>query len=318
MADLEISRLEPGQAAAIVDCFKRVYGDSYANEVFYDAGALADALRTGRIGSVGAVSADGTVFAHMAMTVHAEATVIELGNTVVDPALRGGGLAWEVGAELSRWAQELDYPGFLHYPTTSHHIMQRRSVTRGFETGLMLGYIPADTNGQVREQARRGRQAATIVYEPYRVGPAAAAHLPERYAELLTRLAAPTGLVRDWQQSRGHGRADSIMAISRFARRGLLRIHVDRVGDDIERTLAALLDDPSPCRQVDFRLSDVAVAAGVEAAVALGYRFCGWLPGYRHGDVLRLQRVDEAVTEVNPELVNPVAQSLLIAYRDGS
>ena len=81
--------------------------------------------------------------------------MVELGNTVVDPAARGGGLAWKVGAELSSWCRELGYQGFLHYPTTDHHIMQRQSVKAGFETGLMLGYIPAETHGQVGEAGGR-------------------------------------------------------------------------------------------------------------------------------------------------------------------
>ena len=33
---MRIARLGPDQAEAVVDCFRRVYGNSYANELFYD------------------------------------------------------------------------------------------------------------------------------------------------------------------------------------------------------------------------------------------------------------------------------------------
>ena len=103
MTDIRILRLHKADAPGIVDCFKRVYGDSYANELFYDPDALSQAIAVGRVGSVGARTADGTILGHMAMTVHADAYVVELGNSVVDPAARGKGLAWKGGAQLSTW-----------------------------------------------------------------------------------------------------------------------------------------------------------------------------------------------------------------------
>ena len=107
MSETSIRRLTPNDARAIVACFERVYGHTYANEIFYDASTLRSALLDGRIGSVGAVK-DGSIVAHMAMTVHSsESMYIELGNTVVDPTARGEGLAWQVGAALTDWCIEL-------------------------------------------------------------------------------------------------------------------------------------------------------------------------------------------------------------------
>jgi len=314
MTDYQVSRLGAEHAQAIVDCFERVYGGSYANELFHDAAALAQALAGGRIGSVGAIGPDGRLLGHMAMTVHPQAVHVELGNTVVDPAARGGGLAWQIGAALSDWCRELGYRGFLHYPTTDHHIMQRRSVARGFETGLMLGYIPAETDGRVRPRSGILRQAATIVFEAYEPGVAAECFVPGRYAGLIESLALPTGLARTWRSPAARGGAVSRVESLRLSRRGLVRLDVVRCGLDLETALCALADDPLPCRQVDFRMDDPAIGAGVETAAALGFRFCGWLPGFRQSDVLRLQRPDEAATDLTPRLENPVARRLLNHY----
>lgn len=316
MTSTSIVRLAAADAAAIVDCFRRVYGDSYANELFYDAAALARALAAGRVGSVGARSADGVILGHMAMTVHPDASVVELGNTVVDPAARGQGLAWKVGAELSAWCRDLGYQGFLHYPTTDHHIMQRQSVKAGFEIGLMLGYIPAETHGRVGAADRSGRQAATIVYEPYGPGETFEGFVPVEYMDLLTKLTQRTGLPRTWRSSEEvpalAGKSDRLIQ----AKRGLDRCSFIRVGADIEHVLAAFSDSLAPCLQIDLPMTDAAIGHGVRFAKDLGFGFCGWLPGYRAGDVLRLQRVAPNVTDLSPALENPDARDLLEVFRD--
>jgi GNAT superfamily N-acetyltransferase len=317
-----IRRLDPGDAPRVVDCFRRAYGDSYANELFYDATRLAERMGSGQVGCVGAVTGSGTVLGHMAMTRHPEATSVELGNTVVDPAARGQGLAWRIGAALTGWSVELGYRGYLHYPTTDHHVMQRQSVKAGFEVGLMLGYIPAETRAGMADHERHGRQAATIVYQalsPDAPEPALPVYLPAYGAELVRAFARDIGLARDWRTPEAAAIASSVITTARFEKRGLLRISVARVGADLRAQLEAALapDHPAsaarswPCRQVDFSMADCAVDDGVEAARRLGFRFCGWLPGFASADVFRMQRADPSQTDLNPDLVNPVARALL-------
>lgn len=308
---MEISRLEPVDAGQVVDCFRRVYGDSYANELFYDPDALGEAMATGRIGCVGAKDERGVVMAHMALSVRPGASVVEQGNTVVDPAARGQGLAWKVGAELSAWSQELGYRGFLHYPTTDHHIMQRQSVKAGYETGLMLGYIPAETDGHVRDEASLLREAATIVYQPFRSGEKATCYLPSYCEGEITSFAKATGLPRVWRSGKGTSATESTATLSRMEKRGLHRLVVDRAGFDLDGRIGELESLQAPCRQIDFLMSDSGLEAAVAVAREAGYWFCGWLPGYRAADVLRMQKVAQDQTNMVPGLVNPVASSLL-------
>jgi GNAT superfamily N-acetyltransferase len=320
----DIRRLQPDAAADIVDCFRRVYGESYANELFYDAQRLGAHMREGRIGCVGAVDDRGRLIAHMAMTIRPGARTVELGNTVVDPGARGQGLAWQVGASLTAWSVELGYRGYLHYPTADHHIMQRQSVKRGFETGLMLGYIPVETDGQVavRNVTGSGRQAATIVYEPLAGESLADApsgrqpetlYLPSHASDLVRQFARATGLERTWlgpAATAATPRTSDAQA-DRFPKRGLVRMRVERAGDDLPGRLRELEATAAPCRQIDFGMGDPNIEFGVETARTLGYWFCGWLPGHGATDIFRLQNVDRAQTNLSPSLVNPVAQSLL-------
>lgn len=312
-----VKRLIPSHAPAIADCFRRVYGESYANEVFYDVERLAEALAGGTLCSVGAVADDGRVMGHMAMTIHAGARHTELGNTVVDPAARGEGLAWRVGAGLTDWAKEKGFEGYLHYPTTDHHIMQQRSVKGGFETGLMLGYIPAETDGQVNDANNGLRAAATIVFEPLMpLRHREAGFLPSLYGELLREMANACGATRDWVGA-DESRIPTLSSESdlrEYSKRDLVRLEVSRIGADVATVIGRFATLPHACKQVDFRLDDDAIAFGVEHARASDFVFCGWLPGFRECDVLRLQAVDER-SDPAPGVVNPVGRELSARIR---
>ncbi|MEM6999189.1 MAG: GNAT family N-acetyltransferase [Pseudomonadota bacterium] len=310
---MKIERLNAAYALQIQECFHRVYGDSYANELFYDLAGLTNALQSESLCSVGAIDDNGRILAHMAMTLHRGAKYAELGNTVVDPEARGAGLAWKVGAALTQWAVELGFDGYLHYPTTDHHIMQQQSVKKGFETGLMLGYIPAETDGQVNPAKSALRGAATIVFEPLATpGYDETVFLPSRFAETLQEMARNCGINRTWVAA-GHqqrGQDKSATHVTDHRKRDLTRMHVARIGMDLDQQLTALARSASACRQLDFRLSDPAVTVGVEQATAMGFVFCGWLPGYTVCDVLRLQLIGPE-TDLQPAVVNPRGQQLL-------
>ncbi len=240
----------------------------------------------------------------------------ELGNTVVDPDARGGGLAWRVGDALREWSLELGYDAYLHYPTTDHDIMQRKSVETGFECGVMLGYIPAETDGQAGSGKTYLRSAATIVCNPLRQTQASDLMLPHQYATVLQELVSNSPLARRWQQPapatvQDLPAAQSSCTLTVAERRGLSRLEVAQIGQDIKTRLDDLLATVAPCMQIDFELTDVAIDTGVEAAIEAGFVFCGWLPGYRASDVLRLQRVDVPVTDVQPAVVNAEAQKMI-------
>ena len=307
-----ITRLQPEHAAAVVDCFRRVYGDTYANPLFYEAAELAQALATKRLCSVGALTGDGRIVGHMAMSLTGPVDTPELGNTVVDPEARGSGIAWQIGAELTAWCRELGFVGFLHYPTTGHHIMQRQSVERGFETGLMLGYIPAETHGKVGTADKSSRHAATIVYEPLNSGDARSSYLGGYGAELIRSFAESCQLRRSWlTPDRSPRDRSSAAEMTRLPSRGLARSTVRRVGRDVDSVLDDLEVTASPCLQIDFLMNDSGIEFGVEAARQRGFFLCGWLPDFRSGDVLRLQKPRIDTTNMTPDLVNDTARKLL-------
>lgn len=311
---MRILRLGPDDAPRIVQCTRRVYGSTYANEDFYDATRLSLRMREGSLFSVGAVRPDGRLLGHMAMSRRPGATAAELGNSMIDPEARGQGLIWKIGSELVSWSLELGDVGFLDYPTTAHHIMQRKSIENGWETGLMLGYIPESTDGKVAAHETLRRDAATIVYHPYpgRGAERRDQYLPSYGSDRIVEFARSTGLLRAWHRPEPpDSSARTSLGTHRFDARDLLRTTVGRSGGDVRRHIEALEAQSAACRQIDFAMSDPGIDAGVSAAIDAGYWFCGWLPGFGAADVFRVQKVDRARTNLSPLLVNPVARSLL-------
>ena len=163
---VDIRQLRTEDAQSLHQCFVRCYGESYANDLFYDVDALASAIAQKQLLSVVALH-NGEVVGHTGLSIkHAGAVGAEAGNTVVDPAMRGQGLLGKLGGALRDLTVAEGYVGYVHYPTTAHDIMQKAATSgTGRETGLMLDYVPADVD-YVDIDAPEGRIAATVVYQP--------------------------------------------------------------------------------------------------------------------------------------------------------
>lgn len=293
----EIRDLVPSDAPSLARCFRRAYGDSYPVASFYDAEATATRLSTGELRSVGAVDAEGEVVAHTALRVQTDgAIVVEAGNTIVDPGWRKQGLLAELGVALGMRCARDGFAGFVHYPTTAHATMQHASVRDGgVEVGVMIGYVPAETDYRELDRAP-GRLAATIAYQPTGSGPALTSHLPERYRPILAGLFDRAGLERQLRPSD----AGAVEALSHRTRlgasltpsEGVMRIELQAAGRDLAEALAELAGHQQAVTLLDISLTCPGSGWVAEVAAAQGYVFSGLLPGFGSGDVLRLQKLD--------------------------
>ncbi len=301
-----IRDLEPGDAEGLVACFRRCYGETYPNEDFYDAATLRQAIETGRLRSVVAVADDGLLVGHTGITARFDgANVIEAGNTVVDPAMRGHGLLTKMGAALHGLCHRSGYGGFVHYPTTAHEVMQRVSVSnKGVETGIMLAYIPAETDYRAFD-SNTGRLAATIAYQPLSPLADRAVVFPNRYEELLAELYDAAELPRGHAPS-GPAAPQSIVSVDHRRRRGLIHLSVQKIGLDLASAVeAGLRVEPAvtpavAVMHVDLPLDDPAINVGVETLVEQGFFYAGLLPEFGPGDVIRLQRLSGGLATATP------------------
>lgn len=310
-----VRSLQPSDAAALSACIERCYGDTYPNSDFYDPQVLTREIAEGTLRSVAAVTPAGEVVGHTSFALRdPEACVVEAGVTVVDPACRGQGLLAELGAALHARCSEEGFAGFVHYPTTAHELMQRSSVGfGGVETGVMLAYVPAETD-YVAVGQPAGRLATTVAYQPIAPLRERAVLLPERHAALLESLYSEIGAPRTGGQARGARKMSSLRS-SRSAREKILRVMVGDAGDDLGHVVASLCDG-ADVAHVDLLLDDPGVERAVEGLAELGFFFGALLPEFGRTDVLRLQRLaGQPPSAFRPQLANPGARRLL-AYID--
>ncbi len=309
-------QLEPADAEGLTRCFERCYGDSYPTKDFYDPGALARMIGSNRLRSVIAVADTGEIVGHTGLTVrHRQARVPEAGNTVVDPAYRGSGVLRELGIALVERCRKDGFAGFMHYPTTAHEVMQKTSLRfGGVETGVMLAYVPAETQYvEVEVDQPAGRLAATVVYQPIGTLTEQDVLLPERYAALLAGLYTSLGAPRGRGATR-KPRERSSVGTTYNAKRSLLHLSVDGIGEDLGTLISELPAEQAAATlaHVDLPLGDPGVGPAVDLLVELGFFYCGLLPGFAAGDVLRLQRLNgEAPSSYRPDLANESARRLL-------
>lgn len=312
---ITVRALTLDDADGLVACFKRCYGDTYSCEDFYHAELLRERILSGSLQSVVAITGDGHLIGHIGLSVrHSGARAIEAGNTVVDPDYRGQGLLGRLGKALEQLCVTSGFDGYLHYPTTAHSIMQKRSIKGGgVETGVMLDYIPADTEYRAIDRGD-GRLATTVVYQPFRKTPKRGVFLPQGYREILGDLYRAAALDRVAATPLNRPTIDATVESRSFeARRSLLHLHVDEVGDDFEkRVKAATTAYPAAVTHVDLSLDDPAVDRAVGVLRGLGFFFCALLPEFARCDVLRLQRLrDPSQYAFAPSLANAGARGLL-------
>ncbi len=308
--------LVDGDITSLVDLFRSCYGTTYSNPIFYDAAVLRDHVVRGSLRSVVAEQS-GRLVGHMALTVHHDGALIcEAGNTVVDPDARGHGVMAQLGMALHDRTRREGFLGYIHYPTTAHDIMQRASVMKGgVETGVLLGYIPADTEYTAIDK-RNHRLAVTVAFQPLdRMPPRNLARLPERYADLLTEIYHSAGLDRIVPEG-DHAVAflrNSVLSHSFNPRRKALHVSVDSVGDDLDESVRKMLNERDPAVAiVDLPVDALGIDAAVESLRSLGFFFAALHPEFCDTDILRLQRLRDRSAEVlNPTLANDGARGIL-------
>ncbi len=281
----------------------------------YHVEDLLREMESGRLRPVIALK-DGHILGHMALVEkHTPARFCEAGITVVHRSARGQGLMMKLATRLHELAQEAGYSGYLQYPTTAHHIMQKASVAYGgIETGLMLSYVGAESDFQGRPSLT-GRLAATVAYQPVSAAPPRRlARLPGRYQTLLRQLYRSLGLPLEVENRPDFSpRHDARLALTFNKRWRYLQMEVEEVGERLGAEVELLIDQYQPCvSYIDLPVDCNGVDLAVESLNAIGFFYSALLPCLYGADILRLQRLQGArESDFQPDLANETAGRLL-------
>ncbi len=195
---LEVRAMEPGDALGLVRCVYRCYGYSYKDSLLYEPRHIAEALRDGRMRSVVAVTADGTVVGHCAVFVERKGDPVpESGRLVVDPRYRGHRLAERMAVHRRDLVGEQGAAGIWAEAVTNHPSSQREVIRLGgVEVGLLIGGSPAAVRMAGFANPNEGRRSLIVTYTPLNRWHATI-HVSERHAEVVADLAQRLHLDRN-------------------------------------------------------------------------------------------------------------------------
>ena len=316
-----VRRMVDDDATGLARCVYRCYGYSYLDPMMYRPRQIRRALRAGTMRSVVAVTADGEVVGHIAVTFERPGDPVpEGGRLVVDPRFRGRHLAERLAHGRAGMVEELGLPGSWCECVANHPFSQREVLSMGgSETGFLVGAQPSTVRMEGVDNAERGRHSLVAMYLPSVDPGPAELHVPERHAAALAELVERMGIDRTVV---GHGvdadpdgapaaQGSTSLTVGVEAGVGLAHLRVDRLGADlverVARELDALAGFDLDVVHLDVVLTDPAAARAVDDLERLGFFWGAWVPCFTpSGDVLRLQRVsDRPVDQDHVELARP-------------
>ncbi|MFZ4517094.1 MAG: GNAT family N-acetyltransferase [Microthrixaceae bacterium] len=300
-----IRRMVVDDAVGLARCVYRCYGYSYLDPLMYRPRQIRRALRAGTMRSVVAVTADGEVVGHVAVTFERPGDPVpEGGKLVVDPRFRGRHLAERLAHGRAEMVAEMGLAGTWSECVANHPFSQREVLSMGgSETGFLVGAQPATVRMEGVDNAVHGRHSLVAMYVPAADPGLAELHVPERHAAFLSGLVERLGVDREVvahdtnpDAARPGRSAATALTVGVEAAVGLAHVRVERIGDDIVERMAdeleALTDFDLDVVHLDVVLTDPAAPQAVEDLERLGFFWGAWVPCFTAaGDVLRLQRI---------------------------
>lgn len=303
-----ISPLAIDDIPHLIACVKRCYGDSYPNEMMYDAARLQEAIESQIMHSVVARHDDGNVIGHCALTFDgSHNTSPEAGKMIVDPDYRGHHIAENMAHKRIEIAKALGLPGFWTECVTNHPYSQHEMISFGAqETGLILGADPASMmKMQGLENYSDTRMSLLAFYLPLNdVGQTI--YLPKHHVNFTSNLSKVLKIERTIKDPTkpGEGVCTSTTAVDTIE--NTAQISIEHIGKDLHAHLNHALEKISSLDlatiYLDLPLYQEAASHAYVELEKMGFFWGAWIPNYSiHGDILRLQKLNQAVNfdEIN-------------------
>ena len=318
-AQLEIRKMLRSDALSLAQCIYRCYGPSYPNPMMYRPELIDAALSNGSMVSIVALTPQGEVVGHCALSFEEVSDPIpEAAKLVVDPRFRGHHISDRLAKVRRHYAEQMGITGYWAACVSNHPYSQDEVIsTGGGETGLLINGQPGDVQMAGLSNVTGMRHSLLPFYisiqskPPPNTLPNQASeqnlqvHLPSYHHAFFTSLMKPLNLQRTVISTASAVKTKKTSQLTTaIAHQGApahLRIAV--LGDDLAQQLAKAVEKLQPLTPpviyLDIPLHNPLAAQEIEALEQLGFFWATWLPNFEQGgDILRLQclqdqRVDE-------------------------
>ncbi|HUY19119.1 MAG TPA: GNAT family N-acetyltransferase [Candidatus Binataceae bacterium] len=319
-AAIEYREMTPEDALELTRCFYRTYRLSapLADEVIYHPERCAEQVRAGLHLAMVAVTPNGTIVGHNAVTREAADDPLGVaGFLVVDPEFRGHGIGERVTELTFARARATGLRGMLAMAVTVHTASQKTSLKNGaIETGVLLAAQEARvTMLGIPDKEQHTRHAMMACYFPFQPDQRRESFPPPVYREIVGQISALCGLERVIpSDSRRVSLTDiaerSALDVRVMRGAHFARIRVGTFGRDFISEIFHLMDDLHrhnlDVLRLELPLADPLTAVFGSAAEELGFSFGAIFPCTTAGDLLCLQSLDRI--EVDPALIHVASE----------
>ncbi len=314
-----VRRIRPEDAPGVVDCVRRVYGETYTvHPELYDAQKITALNEDGRLVSVVALNNNEIVGHYALERPDLRSRIAESGEAMVLPEHQHHHLLEKMRVLLEEEAARLGLIGIFGR-TVTNHVFSQKMVERFGERpcGVSLGEVPRTFHNMA--QALSQRMSSVFYFKYLGTVDSIRIHVPSRHQEIC-RQVYEQFQVRVEHQAAGDI-AEAIadlgdLVVDHHATLQQAIIMVRRIGKDtVGKVRAAhrdLCDSEVEVIFVELPLTDAGTPAACEALEGDGFFFSGVAPLYfPEGDVLRLQFLNVDLDTSLLQIESLFARSLL-------
>jgi anti-sigma regulatory factor (Ser/Thr protein kinase) len=295
---LTIRPMEPGDAPILARLMYQVYRYTYREFVYFPE-KVVDLLASGLLLSTVAITPAGELAAHQGlMKEERDSPIAEICMGVVDPRFRGRKLFERMKEASFSHARGLGLKGLYGEAVTTHEYSQKANRAQGGrETGFVLGYTPANLEFRSICGSIPERTSVLLFYTRLNPEPERCVFAPEQHLPMISRIYEEGGFRRSFapglpdrqaaETERSHAK---LKAFSDF---GVASLQVLRYGDDfiplVGGHLKELCTARVDCIYIDLPLADLLTPSICGDLEDMGFFLSGIMPETAHGDMLRLQ-----------------------------
>ncbi len=291
-----IRRFLPADAAGVARAFYLTYGYEYDLPAVYEPARLIELNESGRYVSIVALSADGEVVGHYALSRESDEPIADACGAIVLPAHRGRDLLNRLRDTAEKEAIALGLAAYYSEPVTDHPRTQHASESFGAKAcGITLGEAPRSFVARHMELSTTAQRQSCMLYiKPLQPRGPRTIYVPARHRSIVESIYAQLGLPTEFHDGEtASGRGEFHESIARSD--GIGSINIESIGSETAELVRQAAEDlRATCRlgalYVSLPLEDPGTPQLCEALEAYGFFFSGVGPWMLDGkDELRLQ-----------------------------
>lgn len=316
-----VRRLRPEDAPGVVECIRRVYGDSYVHPEVYDPGRILKLNESGELVSVVSLDGKGSVVGHYALERPGLGQIAEEGEALVLPEHRHQHLMEAMRELLETEARRLGLTGLFGQAVTNHLFTQKVHERYAlWPCALSLGASPRSFHNMPEPLPQRMSLLVAFKYlqPPARIVSHVPAHHQAICARIYDQFQVPVDFcpkAPPWQGGESQGQ----ITVALDTRQQEAMIRVQRIGADTAAAVSHARQEACAKAQVEAVFLELPLAQPgtpdlCRSAEQDGFFFSGIGPRFAaDGDALRLQWLNVDLDIALLQIENPFAKEL-VAY----